>query len=312
VKPENPRTSSQDIRIGVDLGGTKIEGIILSPDGKLEQKLRIETPGQHYESILEALLEVIVTLQRQANKTLSVGIGTPGALSFPAEVMKNCNSISLNGRALKKDVEAKLGYEVRIENDANCFALSEAHYGAGAGAKSVFGVIIGTGTGGGVVINKSLLTGPNSIAGEWGHNSLPSSARELIDNDRRCYCGRSNCIETVLSGRGLSQTHLDRTGAQASAKDIAKAADAGEGEAIATLDIYIQQLAQCLATVTNLIDPEVIVLGGGLSNIKRLYDSVPSAMADYVFTDKMLTRIEAPSFGDASGARGAACLWPIA
>lgn len=299
------------MRIGVDLGGTKIEGIILSPDGKLEQKLRIETPGQHYESILEALLEVIVTLQQQASKALSVGIGTPGALSFSAGVMKNCNSISLNGRALKKDVEAKLGYEVRIENDANCFALSEAHYGAGADAKSVFGVIIGTGTGGGVVINKALLTGPNSITGEWGHNSLPSSARKLIDNDRRCYCGRSNCIETVLSGRGLSQTHLDRTGAQASAKDIAKAADAGEGEAIATLDIYIQQLAQCLATVTNLIDPEVIVLGGGLSNIMRLYNSLPSAMADYVFTDKMLTRIEAPSFGDASGARGAACLWPI-
>lgn len=299
------------MRIGVDLGGTKIEGIILSPDGQLEEKLRIDTPGQHYESILEALIEVINTLQQHANQTLSVGMGTPGALSFPDEVMKNCNSISLNGKALKKDVEARLGYEVRIENDANCFALSEAHYGAGAGAKTVFGVIIGTGTGGGVVINKALLTGPNSIAGEWGHNSLPSSARELIDDDRRCYCGRRNCIETVLSGRGLSQTHLGRTGEQASAKDIAEAADAGDDKAVATLDIYIQQLAQCLATVTNLIDPEVIVLGGGLSNIKRLYNSVPEAMAEYVFTNKMLTRIEAPSFGDASGARGAACLWPI-
>lgn len=299
------------MRIGVDLGGTKIEGIILSPDGKLEEKLRIETPGQHYESIVEALIEVITKLQQQASQTLSVGIGTPGALSFPAEVMKNCNSISLNGQPLKKDVEAKLGYEVRIENDANCFALSEAHYGAGADAKTVFGVIIGTGTGGGVVINKTLLTGPNSIAGEWGHNSLPSSARELIHSDRRCYCGRSNCIETVLSGRGLSQTHLDRTGNQAIAKDIAKAADAGDAESAASLDIYIQQLAQCLATVTNLIDPEVIVLGGGLSNIGRFYSSLPDAMADYVFTDKMLTRIKAPSFGDASGARGAACLWPI-
>lgn len=299
------------MRIGVDLGGTKIEGIILRPDGELAGKIRIETPGQHYASILEALIEVIETLQQQADQTLNVGIGTPGALSFPAEVMKNCNSISLNGQALKKDVEAKLGYEIRIENDANCFALSEAHYGAGAGAKSVFGVIIGTGTGGGVVINKSLLTGPNSIAGEWGHNSLPSSARKLIGADRRCYCGRSNCIETVLSGRGLSQTHFELTGKQASAKDIACAADAGASDAEVTLEIYIQQLAQCLATVTNLIDPEVIVLGGGLSNIRRLYDGVPDAMAGYVFTEKMMTRIEPPSFGDASGARGAACLWPI-
>ena len=301
------------MRIGVDLGGTKIEGIILSPDGKLEQKLRIETPGQHYESILEALLEVIVTLQQQANKTLSVGIGTPGALSFPAEVMKNCNSISLNGRALKKDVEAKLGYEVRIENDANCFALSEAHYGAGASAKSVFGVIIGTGTGGGVVINKALLTGPNSIAGEWGHNALPFD-RLRPDTDfpwprgRSCYCGQIDCIETWLSGDGVTQSYEVLTGERWTAAEIFDKPNRSEATQ-KTFDQYSQLCALALSTVINLIDPDIIVLGGGLSNAPGLCQAVEGQWAHSVFSDQVATRIACARHGDASGVRGAAWLW---
>lgn len=299
------------MRIGVDLGGTKIEGVILADDGSVEEKIRIDTPGDSYADTCDALCSLIEELQSHASIPLSVGIGTPGALAFPAEVMKNCNSICLNGEPLKKDVERRLGYAVRMENDANCFALSEAHYGAGKDSASVFGVIIGTGTGGGVVINKQLVTGPNSIAGEWGHNSLPSSARELVQADRRCYCGRSNCIETVLSGRGLKQTYLEVCGTELEAIDVAALADEGDSAALECIDLYSQQLARCLSTIVNVIDPSMIVLGGGLSNIESLYSSVPKHMQEYVFTDQLMTKLSPPHYGDASGARGAACLWPL-
>lgn len=298
------------MRIGVDLGGTKIEGIVLSDKGEVIEKERVSTPGGSYIDILDTVSDVITKLQPSSGSLLKVGIGSPGALSYPAKVMKNCNSISLNGQPLKIDIEQKLGYEIKLENDANCFALSEAHYGSAKDARSMFGVIIGTGTGGGVVINNQLLTGPNSIAGEWGHNSLPSAARGLIGGDRICYCGRSNCIETVLSGRGLKQTHFENNRIELEANDIADLAEKGDAQAIETLAIYSKQLARCLATIVNVIDPEVIVLGGGLSNIKSLYTSLPKDIKDYVFTDHLLTRIEPPMFGDASGARGAACLWP--
>lgn len=298
------------MRIGVDLGGTKIEGIILSNEGEVVEKERVPTPGGNYVDILDTVSAVITKLQRSSRSKLKVGIGSPGALSYPAEVMKNCNSISLNGQALKSDIERKLGYQVKLENDANCFALSEAHYGSAKNARSMFGVIIGTGTGGGIVVNNQLLTGPNSIAGEWGHNSLPSAARELIGKDRVCYCGRSNCIETVLSGRGLKQTHLENCGSEMEAKKIAEMAAGGDSRANDTLALYSKQLARCLATIINVVDPEVVVLGGGLSNITSLYTSLPQDIADYVFTDKLLTLIVPPKFGDASGARGAACLWP--
>lgn len=299
------------MRIGVDLGGTKIEGIILTSEGEISQKIRVATPGESYKETLTAVCQVITQLQNYSHPPLKVGIGTPGTLSHLSGLMKNCNSICLNGEALKKDIESNLGYEVRLENDANCFALSEAHYGAAKNSKSMFGVIIGTGTGGGIVINDQLLTGPNNIAGEWGHNSLPTSARELIVEDRVCYCGRRSCIETVLSGRGLKQSHLERSGTQIEANKIAELAMAKDPAALESLKIYSKQLARCLATIVNVIDPEVIVLGGGLSNIGSLYDSVPKDMAEYVFTDDLQTRIAPPKFGDASGARGAACLWPI-
>jgi len=299
------------MRIGVDLGGTKIEGIVLTNEGEIAEKIRVATPGDNYKETLKAVCQVITHLQDQSLSLLKVGIGSPGTLSHPSALMKNCNSICLNGEALKKDIESNLGYEVKLENDANCFALSEAHYGAAKNSRSMFGVIIGTGTGGGIVINDQLLTGLNNIAGEWGHNPLPSSARELIAEDRVCYCGRHNCIETVLSGRGLKRSHLETTGHEAEAANIAELALAKDPAASQSIKIYSKQLARCLATVVNIIDPEVIVLGGGLSNIKSLYESVPKDMAEYVFTDDLQTRIAPPKFGDASGARGAACLWSI-
>jgi fructokinase len=299
------------MRIGIDLGGTKIEGIVLSDDGNVVNKIRVTTPGQNYRAIVSAVSEVIQELQQITDSTLTVGIGSPGALARSTGLMKNCNSIALNGQPLQQDIESILGYGIKLENDANCFALSEAHYGSAHLSKSMFGVIIGTGTGGGIVINRQLVTGPNSIAGEWGHNSLPSNARELIGNDRQCYCGRKNCIETVLSGRGLAITHLERTGNSLEAFEIAEQAELDNSACIETISVYSKQLASCLTTVVNLIDPEVIVLGGGLSNIQSLYDSVLKDMDGLVFTDRIETRILRPSFGDASGARGAACLWPI-
>ncbi|MCH7817608.1 MAG: ROK family protein [Proteobacteria bacterium] len=299
------------MRIGVDLGGTKIEGIILSDDGSVAEKVRVDTPSDNYSETVVALCKVTQQLQTFSSERLTVGVGTPGALSMPAGVMKNSNSICLNGQALKKDIEERLGHDIRMENDANCFALSEACYGSAKTVATVFGVIIGTGTGGGIVINRRLLTGANSIAGEWGHNCVPASVRELFDADRRCYCGRSNCIETVLSGRGLTQTYQEREGKQVEAKQIALMAERGEQTARDCIGVYCQQLARCLASIVNVIDPDMIVLGGGLSNIDELYRSVPDLMKDHVFTDTMLTQLAAPSFGDASGARGAACLWPL-
>lgn len=298
------------MRIGIDLGGTKIEGILLGKNGEVLEKLRLPTPSLSYPDTVTTVCNIVNALQEKAGKRVSVGIGTPGAISQPSGLMKNSNSVRLNGKPLQLDIENQLGHAVRLENDANCFALSEAHFGAAKHAATVFGVIIGTGTGGGIVINKRLLTGPNSIAGEWGHNSLPSSCRELIHADRTCYCSRINCIETVLSGRGLSTTYQERYHEVKTAADIAELSQKGDASSQACIAIYSQQLARCLATVVNIIDPEVIVLGGGLSNIPQLYTTVIDLMRPWVFTDDLRTTLLSPSFGDASGALGAACLWP--
>ena len=304
------------MRIGVDLGGTIIEGILLAPNGEVVEKIRVDTPTEKYSETVEALCQVVENLQQKSSlRKCTVGIGTPGALSAAnknnIELMKNCNSICLNGEPLKLDIEKRLGYATRVENDANCFALSEACYGAAKSARTVFGVILGTGTGGGIVIDKRLHTGPNRIAGEWGHSCIPSSVRELIAEDRRCYCGRQNCNETVLSGRGLRQTYLEETGIELEAAEIARLAASGESDASKTIHSYCKQLARCLSSVVNFFDPEIIVLGGGLSNIEQLYVQVPDLMREHVFTDNMLTELTAPQFGDASGAIGAACLWPL-
>ncbi len=297
------------MRIGVDLGGTKIEGIMLDDEGSIREKIRIETPYDQYDATLEATCEIVNKLQAKATPRFTVGIGTPGALSLPSKLMKNSNSVCLNGKPFKQDIELRLGYEVRMENDANCFALSEAHYGAGIDCFSVFGVILGTGTGGGIVVNKQLVTGPNNITGEWGHNSIPVSVQKLIANDRTCYCGRQNCIETVLSGRGLKQTYFEQEGQQLEPIEITQRAEQGHSNAMECIQRYCQQLARCLASVINIVDPELIVIGGGLSNIRELYNTVPDFLEEFVFTDVVQTRLSRPKFGDASGARGAACLW---
>lgn len=298
------------MRIGIDLGGTKIEGILLSPLGTIEKKIRVNTPTDTYKAVLITVCELIRTLQKGQTKPLKVGIGMPGAISKVTNTIKNCNAIPLNNQPLHTDVEKQLGYPVRLENDANCFAMSEANYGAGKKHNSVFGVILGTGAGGGFVIEKNVIQGANGIAGEWGHNPIPDSAKELIQEARVCYCGRTNCIETILSGRGIRQTYLEISGEDIDAKKIAARATGGESFAKQCLNLYCSQLAHCLASVVNILDPDIIVLGGGLSNIKQLYEKVLPEMCPHIFSDNIVTRISPPSFGDASGAIGAACLWP--
>ena len=300
---------NSQFRIGVDIGGTKIEGIVLNGTGEVIDLVRRATPAEFYEEVLTEVSGIITKLQK--GRRLKVGIGTPGALSAPAETIKNSNSTCFNGKPLKRDLEQQLGYEIRMENDANCFALSEAHYGAGRNCRSVFGVIIGTGTGGGIVVDGKLHTGPNRIAGEWGHNCIPASVRDSINADRKCYCGRWNCIETVLNGAGLRRTFTEAGGAEIDAAEIARLAAEGDQPALACLKLYCRQLAQCVATVINVLDPEMVVLGGGLSNIQQIYKLIPKILPEYVFTDNLLTRISPPRFGDASGARGAACLWSL-
>jgi fructokinase len=283
------------MRIGIDLGGTKIEAIAL--EGSRERvRRRVPTPRGDYEATVSA----VASLVRQIGDG-TVGIGIPGALSRVSGLVKNANSTWLIGRPLKRDLEQAIGREVRLENDANCFALSEAVDGAGAGAEVVFGVILGTGVGGGIVAHGKLLTGPNAIAGEWGHNPLPAPGPEDLPLPA-CYCGRAGCIETYLSGPGLSADHLKFTGENLGAEEIV----ARRGESLCR---YEARLARALASVINVLDPDVIVLGGGLSNVERLYTEVPRLWAKHVFSDHVATRLARNAHGDSSGVRGAAWLW---
>ena len=276
-------------RIGVDLGGTKIEGAALDAAGRIVHRVRTPTPMGQYEATVAAIVDIVKSLETKAGVRGSVGVGTPGARSLIDGRIKNANSTCLNGRPLKEDLERALDREIRMANDANCFALSEAVDGAARGASVVFGVILGTGVGAGVVVDGRILTGANAIAGEWGHNPLPlPEAEDLPLPD--CYCGRKGCIETYLSGPALA----------------IQAAALGERRA---LEIYERRLARSLAGVINLLDPDVIVLGGGLSNVQRLYDEVPALCKEYVFSDDIRTRIVPPMHGDSSGVRGAAWLW---
>jgi fructokinase len=283
------------MRIGIDLGGTKIEALAL--DGSREvARRRVPTPRGDYE----ATIATVSTLVRELGAG-TVGVGIPGALSRVSGLVKNANSTWLIGRPLKQDLEQAIGREVRLENDANCFALSEATDGAGAGAEVVFGVILGTGVGGGIVVRGKVLTGPNAIAGEWGHNPLPAPAPEDLPLPA-CYCGRSGCIETYLSGPGLAADHFRFTGEGLSAEEIV----ARRGEALGR---YEERLARSLASVINVLDPDVIVLGGGMSNVERLYTAVPRLWSKHVFSDHVATRLARNAHGDSSGVRGAAWLW---
>jgi len=298
------------MRLGIDLGGTKIEGILLSPSGTVEQRLRVATPGGDYRAILEAIVDVIGSLGKSAGRQLPVGIGTPGAICPHSGLMKNCNSTCLNDQPLKEDIESLLGRIIRVENDANCFALSEAMYGAGKSFDSLFGVIIGTGTGAGLVINKRLIHGSNRIAGEWGHNPLPVRQGVPQPTLRHCYCGRTDCIETYLSGKGLVTTFNELGGNSITAQEIARNAQSGVLSCSAAVDQYITHLAASLSTVINIVDPDAIVFGGGLSNIAAIYQQIPQRILPWVFSKQLNTRFLAPQHGDASGAIGAACLWP--
>lgn len=296
------------MRIGIDLGGTKIEGIALDGANEL-LRLRVPTPRSDYDATIRDVRDLVDAFQARLGQAGTIGIGIPGTISAQTGLVKNANSTWLIGKPLDRDLERALGQPVRVANDANCFALSEATDGAGQNAGTVFGVIIGTGTGGGIVVNGRVIEGRNRIAGEWGHNPMP-----WPDNDERpgppCYCGRKGCIETFLSGPGLSRTYAALAHQQAEAGEIAARAEAGDAPAIQALDTYERQLARSLASIINVLDPDVIVLGGGLSNIKRLYKNVPALWPPFVFSDSADTTLVPARHGDSSGVRGAARLWP--
>ena len=295
------------MRIGIDLGGTKIEVLALDADGVELFCKRVSTPQGDYQATVAAIIGLVRDAQEATEQQGHVGIGIPGALSRATGLIKNANSTCLIGHPLKEDVEQALERPVCLANDANCFAMSEATDGAAAGAKNIFGVILGTGVGGGLILHGQVIEGHNGIAGEWGHNPLPWPQ----DDERpgpTCYCGRQGCIEAFLSGPALSRDYHESTGKDAMATEICAEAEAGDEEAEALLELYENRLARALASVINLVDPEVIVLGGGLSNMQRLYENVPTLWSRWIFSDRVETTLVKNMHGDSSGVRGAAWL----
>ena len=297
------------LRLGIDLGGTKIAGIALDAHGRDLLRRRIPTPRGDYQATVAAVAGLVASMEGELGRRGSVGVGIPGAVSPATGRIKNANSTWLIGRPFDRDLAAALGRPVRLANDANCFALSEAVDGAAAGAGVVFGVILGTGVGGGLVVAGKPVHGKNAIAGEWGHNPLPWPQPADLPGPQ-CYCGRRGCVETFLSGPALAQAFYDATGTRCDPAGIAGRAAAGDGAADAVLGAYENHLARALATVINVIDPDAIVLGGGVSNIPRLYANVPDLWSEFVFSDRVDTPLLPPAHGDSSGVRGAAWLWP--
>ena len=297
------------MQIGVDLGGTKIEAIALAAEAVVAPRRRIASP-RSYEGTLDAIARLVAELEAETGQDGSVGVGIPGVVTRATGRVKNANSTWLNGRPLQADLEARLGRPVRMANDAKCFALSEAIDGAGQGVETVFGVILGTGVGGGIAVGRRILDGPNQVAGEWGHNQLPW----MTDEERRegppCYCGKTGCVETWLSGPGFEREAARVSGQSRSAPEVVRAAASGDPGAIEALRRYEDRLARGLASVINLLDPGAIVLGGGMSNLPALVDSVPALLPRYVFSDSVLTPVVLNRHGDSSGVRGAAWLWP--
>ena len=298
------------MRLGIDLGGTKIAAIVLDDHLNTVWETRVPTPRDDYAATLDAIAGLVDQGQRAAGETCTIGVGMPGATSLATGLVKNANSGWLNGRAFESDLSRRLNRDLRTANDANCLALSETVHGAAAGCSVVFGVILGTGVGGGVVLHEQPHHGPNSIAGEWGHNPLPWPAADELPG-RACYCGRTGCIETFLSGPGLAADHQRHGGPARTGEDIVAHAAGGDVAAKATMDRWIARLARSLATVINLLDPDIIVVGGGLSRIDRIYTDVPRQWGAWVFSDRVDTRLVPARHGDASGVRGAAMLWPI-
>jgi fructokinase len=295
------------MRLGIDLGGTKIEIVALDDAGRELLRRRVATPKDDYYETLQAIAQLVRDAEAELGQRGSIGIATPGALSRATGRLKNSNSVALNGQPILQDLQDLLQRNIRIANDANCFALSEATDGAAAGASVVFGVILGTGVGAGIVVNGHVLTGPNGIAGEWGHNPLPwPEAHELPGP--QCYCGKRGCIETFLSGPGMTLLHQLTTGASLSSAEIVQRAEQGDAACEHSLKTYEHRLARSLAHVVNILDPDVIVLGGGMSNIERLYTNVPALWGDWVFSDRVDTKLVKNQYGDSSGVRGAAWL----
>jgi len=296
------------VRIGIDLGGSKIEGWALGAASEALARRRVVTPREDYEGTIRAVVEMVAALEGEAGVRGTVGVGIPGAISPATGLVKNANSTWLIGKPFDKDLTAALGRPVRVENDANCLALSEATDGAGTGARVVFGVILGTGVGGGLVVDGRPMTGANAVAGEWGHNPMP----RMTDDERPgpvCYCGREGCIETFLSGPGLARDYAAAGGGTIGADEIARRGAAGEAAAKAALARYAERLGRALASVINIVDPDVIVLGGGLSLIAGLCEAVTAGWAEHIFSDAVATRLAVARHGDASGVRGAAWLW---
>jgi fructokinase len=298
------------MRLGIDLGGTKIASVVLADDGQVTWQRRMPAPQGDYRATVEALAGLVETAERELETMCTVGIGIPGAVSPATGRIKNANSTWLNGQPLSQDLDRRLDREVRLANDANCLAISEATDGAAAGAEVVFGVILGTGTGGGVVVRERVVTGANAIGGEWGHNPLPWPT----DDERPgppCYCGQRGCLETFLSGPGLAADYRRRGGTVDRSETVVERASAGEALARETLDVWEGRLARALATIVNVLDPHVIVIGGGLSALDRIYTNVPTLWGRWIFSDHVATRMVRAKHGDASGVRGAAWLWPL-
>ena len=298
------------MRIGIDLGGTKIEVIALDDRGTELIRRRVDTPRDDYTATVRAIADLVHGVESELGEAGTVGVSMPGAISPATGLVKNANSTWLIGQKFDQDLCAALDRDVRCENDANCMAVSEAVDGAGAGAHVVFGVIIGTGVGGGVVVDRKPIRGANAVGGEWGHSPLPwpHADDELPGPD--CYCGLKGCVETFLSGTGFQNDFARHTGQTKRAKDIVAAAGSGDAEALAALERYEDRLARGLATIINLLDPDVIVLAGGMSNVERLYTKVPARWERYAFSDRVDTKLKPPVHGDSSGVRGAAWLWP--
>ncbi len=297
--------TASNFRMGIDLGGTKIEAIVIDARGGERFRKRVATPAGDYTATVQALAALVAEADAAVGGHVTVGVGIPGTISPATSLVKNANSTCLIGHALDQDLAAAVGRSVRLANDADCFALSEASDGAAADAAIVFGIILGTGVGGGLVINKQIVRGPNAITGEWGHNPLPWPYAEELPGPK-CSCGLNGCIETFLSGPALSRSY---GGDDVTASDIVDRAKAGEPAAQTMMSIYIDRLARATASVINIVDPHVIVLGGGLSNIPQLYSDVPKRWPAHVFSDVVVTKLVPPKFGDASGVRGAAWLW---
>ena len=308
----NPNTINMNLtsklRIGIDLGGTKISAIVLSPDGKVLKHIRRSSPHGDYHQTISVISQIICRLEQDIEQEATIGIGIPGSISPITGNIQNSNSTWLNGKPFGDDLEEKLSRQIKFANDANCFALSEARDGAGANYKSVFGVIIGTGCGGGLVIDKKIIDGPRGIGGEWGHNPLPWAHQTEVPGPK-CWCGRNGCMERWVSGPALSADHYKNTNHDMSAIEIEKLAIGGDLSAKATLNRYASRLARGLASIINVFDADIIVLGGGLSKMEYLYKTLPKLMAPYIFCDHNNINISPPKFGDDSGVRGAAFLW---